>query len=135
MHSPISIVSLLSGIAIGIALTLSCGNDSPGHADAAACDCSGLEPSIPGRIITADDIEVIPAGGRGALNPECPQGGVRLSGSCTVDVAGSARNVTLEQSGFEKGFGAGRDWLCLFKNNEIDPVTVRGSVICLMPTS
>ena len=62
----------------------------------------------------------------------CPVGSQPISGSCTTDVAGTVRNLTLQQAGFFEI--APREWVCLFRNNEPVPVAIRASVTCLNPT-
>ena len=62
-----------------------------------------------------------------------PEGALRLGGSCTTNDSSTVPNITLEQSGFYRD--TVRGWDCRFKNNETTPVTVKASVICLLPGS
>jgi hypothetical protein len=80
-----------------------------------------------------DQTRTIPGDNRGGTGAECPQGGLFLSGSCTTPDINPLRDVTLEQSGFYSG--ETRGWNCLFKNNEATPVTIKASVVCLIPAS
>lgn len=127
-----SLVSLVAGMAAGAILMLSCGDDSPSKADAATCDCSAAEPSITGRIMVVDQTQIIAANSRGGQGAKCPQGALRLSGSCTTAQVNPGRDVTLEQSGFYQASDQ-VTWDCLFKNNEATPVTIKASVTCLLP--
>jgi hypothetical protein len=133
MHVTPSIGSLTMGMLIGICLVLSCGDDSPGNVDAAACDCPAAEPPLAGRIMVVDQTQIIPGNSRGGQGAGCPQGSLRLSGSCTTPDINPLRDITLEQSGFYSD--TPRSWTCLFKNNEATPVTIKASVVCLIPAS
>jgi hypothetical protein len=124
--------TLLAGFLSGIALIISCGDDSPTRADAAICDCPALEPKIAGRVTVVDATNVIGPNERGGQGTFCPDGGIRLSGSCTTETLNPLRNVTLEQSGFYSKTDL-EGWHCEFKNNESIEVTVKVSVVCLMP--
>lgn len=128
-----SVGSLAMGMLIGICLVLSCGDDSPGKADAAACDCPAAEPPLAGRISVVDQTQSIPGNSRGGQSAECPVEALRLTGSCTTRDINPLRDITLEQSGFYSGDQRG--WNCFFKNNEATPVTIKASVVCLIPAS
>ena len=130
MHIPLC-HSLRSVFLAGMALALSCSDTSPLGADAGTCDCPASEPPIAGRIMTVTGTQIIPAGDRGGQGVACPQGTQRLVGSCMTDDIATIRNVTLEQSGFRVGDRHG--WACYFKNNELNPVTIRVSIDCLVP--
>jgi hypothetical protein len=53
-----------------------------------------------------------------------------LSGSCQLaDLA--FKKVTLMEFGFDK---VTLNWFCAFQNNDLVPVTVAASVLCLKPT-
>ncbi len=132
MRVTYSITSLLAGVFAGVMLMLSCGDDSPGVADAAMCDCPAAEPPIAGRVTIASQTQVIAAGDNGGQGVGCPSGAQLLSGSCTTENVNPIRDVTLQQSGF---YGAEQGWHCEFRNNEATPVTIKVSVICLMPGS
>ncbi len=133
MRRSSSVISLLAGVLIGIASMLSCGDDSPGNADAASCECPAAEPPIAGRIIVVDQTQVIAANSDGVGGAGCPPGAHILTGSCTVDTF-TGRDVILRQSGFY-GLVPPTDWNCSFRNNEAVPVTIKASAVCLMPGS
>lgn len=142
MHLASSFVLLTSGMAAGMALVLSCGDDSPGRVDAAVdapvvdapvtCDCPAAEPPLAGRFVIVSNTTVIPSNDTGAQSALCPEGSQVISGSCTTATLNPVRDVTLQQSGFYEANPT--VWSCLFKNNEAAPVTVKASVICLKPT-
>lgn len=123
-----------SSLMILALLVLSCGDDSPGQVDAATCECSAAEPPIAGRMVVVDQTQIIAANGRGGQGAKCPQGGLRLSGSCTTADLNPLRDVTLEQSGFYDATDL-IGWNCKFRNNEATPVTIKVTVVCLMPPS
>jgi hypothetical protein len=125
-----SVVLLVAGMLAGIVLVLSCGDDSPGKADAAACDCPAAELPIAGRIMRFSNTQTIAAGSAGFRSAGCPQGGLLLSGSCTNN-ASSLPDLTLQQSGSYDDNQQG--WECSFKNNSAVPVTIKATAICLMP--
>ena len=131
MRSPTHLATLGAGLFAGIVLVLSCSDDSPGHADAASCDCPAAEPPLSGRITVVNQTQVIAANARGGQGASCPSGALLLSGSCTTETINPLRDVTLEQSGF---FMQENSWQCWFKNNEAAPVTIKASVRCLVPT-
>src|SRR5688500_2286149 len=109
MRIATSVGSLAMGMLIGISLVLSCGDGSPGKVDAAACDCPAAEPPLAGRILVVDQTQTIPGNSLGGQGAECPQGALRLSGSCTTPDINPLRDITLEQSGFYSG-EAQRGW-------------------------
>jgi hypothetical protein len=132
MRVSFSFVSPVAGILAGAVLVLSCGDDAPGNADAGACQCPASEAPLAGRILIMDQTQTLGAGMRGGQSTSCPEGGLRLSGSCTLAAANPVYNVTLEQSGFFRSDDL-TGWSCDFKNNEAIPVTIKASVVCLMP--
>jgi len=82
--------------------------------------------------MVVDQVQPIAANNRGGQSAKCPEGALRLSGSCTTATINPGRDVTLEQSGFyDASDQVARN--CLFKNNEAAPVTIKASVTCLMP--
>ena len=130
MRSVSPLVALSAGVLAGIALVLSCSDDSPGHADAASCECPAAEAPIAGRITIVQQTFVVSANARGGIEGGCAPGATMLTGSCTTDTVNPLRDVTLEQSGF---YAQENGWYCRFKNNEAAPVTVKVSIRCLNP--
>jgi hypothetical protein len=125
-----SVTLLLAGMLAGMVLVLSCGDDSPGKADAAACDCPAAESPIAGRIKRFSNTQTVAAGSASFQSAGCPQGGLVLSGSCTNN-APSGPDLTLQQAGSYDDTSQG--WNCFFKNNSAVPVTIKATAICLMP--
>lgn len=139
-----SIVTLVVGMLAGIVFVFACGDDGPTPADAqadapnvdapaATCDCPAAEPPLAGRITVVNVLQTIPGTDRGGQTAVCPEGAIRLSGSCTAGDLATIRNVTLQQSGY---YGIGdefRAWHCEFRNNEATPVVIKASVTCLIP--
>ncbi len=132
MRVAYSAVRFAAGVLAGVALVLSCSDDSPGNVDAGACDCPAAEPPIAGRIAIIDATVVAAANGLGIAEAVCPQGARLLSGSCTTADYNPIRDVTLQQSGF---YTTEQAWSCRIKNNEATPVTIKASAVCLMPGS
>lgn len=123
-----------AGTCFGLALLLSCDDDSPSAADAASCDCSLAEPSLEGRIQAFEESTTLPPAnmaptfGKRAGGSECPPGGILLSGGCAPAV-GTVPDILVEASYPEGSNG----WSCYWKNLSNDPVPVRGIARCLMP--
>lgn len=139
MRTTNSILLVLCGVAIGITSVMSCGDDASGNVDArppdgppdaAVCDCPPAEKPLTGRFTVVSNTQVIAANDRGGQGASCPAGAQLLSGSCTTELVNPVRNVTLEQSGF---YDDPSGWTCRFRNNEAAPVTVKASVVCLVP--
>jgi len=125
-----SVILLTMGAAFGVGMTLSCGNDSPHHADAATCDCSPSEAPIAGRTVVIEATpQTIQPGQTGGVGTGCMPGMQFLSGSC-LRTGQNTQNITLVEFGFDK---ATLGWGCIFKNNDAIPVTVNASVLCLKP--
>jgi hypothetical protein len=133
MKIQISFMSLAAGIAIGIVLVLSCGDESPPRvdaADASSCDCPASEPPIvAGRVQLVERTFTLAANsidGEGIVCPFIPSGiGIALSGGCQ---GGVNENVVLVES-----FGGNGTWSCTWRNLTNAPVEMRLSVQCLMP--
>ncbi len=130
MHFTRAASLVVSGAVVGIALVLSCGDDSPPKADAAdpVCDCPAAEPPITGsRIVQVEATTTVPANDRGGADAGCPQGAIALGGGCAAEV-GNAPQIVVEQSiPFDTGWGC--DW----RNPTNSPIAVRAIVRCLKP--
>jgi hypothetical protein len=125
-----SVILLLAGMLVGIVLVLSCSDNSPANADAAACDCPAAELPIAGRLVRFSNTRVVDPGTNTAEGAACPQGGLLISGMCTNDPVSSGSDLTLQQSGAGDNL---QSWTCWFKNNSLSPVTIKVTAICLMP--
>lgn len=119
-----------TGLAASAILILSCADDSPGHTDAAACQCPAAEPPLAGRIQRVTDTETMPANGNGGVTAACPDGALIIGGGCATTPETLVRNVVLQVS---HQSDSGRVWVCHFHNNEATPVDIRASVYCLIP--
>ena len=129
-----SIVPLIAGMIAGGILVLSCSDDSTNKADAGTCDCPAAEPPLAGRIMVVDQTQIIGPNSTGTQGTECLAGALRLTGSCTTATLNPVRDVTLEQAGFYNAADQ-RGWDCHFRNNEATAVTIKASVVCLIPGS
>lgn len=129
MITKLNVLTLFAGIVAGVALVLSCGDDSHAHADA-ACTCPAAEPPVAGRIMVASNTFTIAANAQSSNDVACPDGAELLSGSCTTATLNPAHDITVQQSGF---YGDEKGWSCAFKNNEAAPVMVKVSARCLVP--
>jgi hypothetical protein len=134
MRAATSLVAFVTGMISVAILSLSCSDNSVNNVDAATCDCPAAEPPLASRIMVVSQTADIPANDRGGTGAKCPQGALRLEGSCTTVDINPDRAITLEQAGFYQPNDLG-GWECKFKNNEAVPVTVKASVVCLMPPS
>jgi hypothetical protein len=124
-----SLISLVAGVALGIVLVLSCGDESPPRVDAAdapSCDCPLSEPPIVvDRIQRFERTFTLPANLTRGEGIGCPPLGIALSGGCQ---GGINENVVLVESS-----GGVRAWDCIWRNLTNAPVEMRVSVQCLMP--
>src|SRR5262245_833728 len=80
------------GLSFGIALLLSCGEDSPPRADAMTpCDCPEAEPPVPPRIVEVTNTTTVPPpnlpleDGRETVGVECPLGSILLQAGCSAN--------------------------------------------------
>jgi hypothetical protein len=128
-----SMVQLSLGAAFGVGMVLSCSDGSPDRVDAATCDCPASEAPLAGRLTTIDGtLATIPAGADDRVSVMCPPGTQFLSGSCTAEISTQVRNVTLQQTGFDMFDSTSPlTWYCDFRNNELAPVVVKASALCL----
>ncbi len=63
-----TLIIALVGAAVACALILSCGNDSPGDADAhTTCDCPAAEPPLSGRIVRVTETLALAAQDTGGV--------------------------------------------------------------------
>jgi hypothetical protein len=144
MHTARSFFLLMTGAASSVAFVFSCGDNLSlkASADAAVdaskipdaaptCDCPPAERPLAGRFLTISWTWNIAANSFGGNSAGCPEGSQLISGSCTQDLPGEYKHLTLEQSGFYEAYPF--VWSCWFRNNEPSDVKVRVSVICLTP--
>lgn len=124
-------LSALRGAVLATALIVSCNDDSPADADAAAaCECPAAEPPVPTRIMTIRGTDgTVNANANGSAFAMCPAGAKFLSGGCVVDDP-SVNDVQLwrfrkldGQEGFE----------CVWLSHHPASQTVHAEVTCLVP--
>jgi hypothetical protein len=141
-----TILSLICGVATGVTLVISCGDNyrldlavdaaidapNPDAAPAPVCDCPAAEPPLAGRFMLFTATAVAPAHWSSGQAHRCLWEGVVIGGSCVLAPGESNRNVTLMNSGF---YGASpANWWCTFFNHESTPVTIQVTTLCLMPS-
>jgi hypothetical protein len=125
-----SVALLVTGIAAGVVLIVSCSDDSPGHADAAACECPAAEPPLAGRIQRVTDTVTVAANGDAGVTAGCPDGASIIGGGCATSPEGSIYDVVLQYS---HQSDSGRVWECRFHNNMPMVINIRASAYCLVP--
>lgn len=122
-----------AGAVCATGLILACSDDSPGNADAAACECPAAEPPLAGRIVTTrgTNVTITQSGGAQAL-ATCPAGSTLLSGSChVVEDGGGMTTARLLDSG--PGDIDPTVWGCNWRNGPEFTATAHAEVRCLMP--
>lgn len=132
-----SFLLVFAGLTLGVAMTLSCDDDSPARVDAAppVCDCPAAEPPLTEqRILEVKNTGTLPpvtdTGGRGIAGAACPIGDyLALSGSCQIDDRAGQDIVLVEFISDNGGMN------CIWKNNTNAPVVVRATVRCLKLTN
>ncbi len=123
-----SIFSFGGGVALTLALLLACSDDSPGDADAAACNC---EPPLTGRIVQVESIRTDQSGSNVGTGAACGTNARLLGGGCELR-GQNVGTLVLNQSGYNDGnpllYG------CQWQNPaSITVETVRAWAICLNP--
>lgn len=126
-----TLLTLVAGGICGIALVISCSDDSPGKADAAeqVCDCPAAEPPLAGRFYTRENTATLAPNARGGQSGACRPGDQLTGGSCT-SVASGAPDIYLVESG-AKELPANPAWGCEFKNNTVSSVDIKVIAFCL----
>jgi hypothetical protein len=121
---------VVAGCAIGIVLVIACGNDSPGAADAAVCDCAESEAPVPERLMIVEEVVQLEAMGLGGGGVGCPNDAPVITGSCDVDIPNSG--TVLLASGFAKS-STQWSWSCTWSNTTANTFTGTIRAVCLMP--
>jgi hypothetical protein len=140
-----SVLLVSAGMAAGVGLVLSCGDnlsakatadaaiDAPKVPDAAPiCDCPAAEPPLAGRFVLVTKTRDMAANDFTVDTAVCPAGAYLITGSCTTDNPTTILDVTLRESGFHES--PPTSWHCSFRNNESFMVTIRVTALCLKPT-
>jgi hypothetical protein len=127
-------VLLLAGAALGIAIVVACGDDSPTDADAAMCDCPAAEPPLAGRITIAPNATVaLSAQSNVTWGRGCDEGEILLGGSCLLETQDP--EITLSESGVQTLPGLPPAWRCVWNNPTARDNVGEVRVICLAPAN
>jgi hypothetical protein len=130
-----TLASTLFGLALGIALLLACGDDSPHGADAGDCSCP--EPLLTDRIVLAEpdeatigpnSVEIIASG--------CDEPGqIVISGGCSLGDTSTGGDLLLMEAGIavDTEHGTPGAWFCRWRNTGGQTTTVVASATCLNP--
>jgi len=124
-----TLIIALTGAALACALILSCGNDSPGDADAATCDCPAAEPPLAGRIVRVTETVALAAQDTGGISADCAAGATLVGGGCALQTIDDKIMVTYASPALD---GAER-WTCSWNNPSTTANTGVATAICLMP--
>lgn len=124
------ILPSLASFLAGIAFVLSCSDDAPGAADAAACDCPAAEPPLPARVTVVENTTTIPAGGRSSQGAQCPAGSIILTGGCAGVDQGMPPDVVLQ---FSLPGAPQAGWQCGWRNDSAASVQLKVVAHCLNP--
>lgn len=131
------LVSIIGAALAGALIVIGCSDDSPGDADAAACDCPAAEPPITAsRVRRVDSMVTLGTNTIAAPAAACPAGELLLGGSCYIDLDNTAREVTLMQFGASPtgATDEARSWRCYFLNTSMVAIAeVRAQAMCLRP--
>ena len=124
-----SLALILAGAATATTLVVSCSDDSPGDADAAACDCPAAEPPLTGRIVRIEDrrtsMGVVPSS-----FAACPANSTLLGGGCFTE-GGERLTPRLIMSG--EPSGGTNNFVCEWANPTMVEVTTVAWATCLNP--
>ena len=125
-----TLIIALTGAALACALILSCGNDSPGDADAqTACDCPAAEPPLTGRIVRVTATVALAAQDTNHANADCAAGGTLVGGGCALETGDDRIFVSYTSP----DQGGAESWACRWNNPTTDANTGIATAICLMP--
>ena len=113
MRTSTWIATTAGAFVAGVLLVVACGDDSPGDADAATCDCPAAEPPLAGRITVVHGTRLIPANGADLAEAVCPMGATLLGGGCRLAVPDS---VFLEEAGPNRDAPAQPAYWCQWKS-------------------
>ena len=121
----------------GALAVVACSDDSPGHADAATCDCPAAEaPITASRIHRVEEAGTAASNGYTTPTATCPSGELFLSGSCYIDQDNTAREVSVVTAGATPTGATteARSWQCVFLNTSPTATAeVRAQAMCLRP--
>jgi hypothetical protein len=125
------------GVASAVGVLLSCSDDSPTDADAAACDCPASEKPITQSRIVRSNGNVATVGTSGGISAaQCPDGGIVLTGGCYEINDPFGSSLMLGASGPAPGgvSEVATGWRCVYERNASGmDATAQAQVVCLMP--
>jgi hypothetical protein len=126
-----TLVASLGSFVLGLALVLSCSDDSPPDADAAVCDCPvGEAPITSSRIVRETSAPAaLAVNGSSIASTACTRG-IAISGSCDLD-ANTAMYLDVQL--VEAGMYENNAWVCRWSNKSVQATSGTASVMCLMP--
>ncbi len=131
-----SFLLLFCGSILGIGVVVACSDDTPGNADAAACDCPASEAPLAGRLVRVSSapVTVTPNSDNGA-SVTCPTNATLISGGCYIDDDQTGRQLYLKISGpGTPGEQTLVAWACFYNNNSsAGTAVVHAEAVCLNP--
>jgi hypothetical protein len=131
MHLSRSLLLVAAGVALGALLVLSCGDDAPTDADAAApvCDCPAAEaPLSADRFEEKEQTVTIPAGETVTSGLVCDAPAIFWSGGCDV------QGTTPVDSFLTRSLpSTTTGWQCTWKNPGGNEDTGIVRIVCLNP--
>lgn len=117
--------SACGGVAVTLALVLSCSDDSPGNADAA----ENCEPPLAGRILRVENVANSVSGPNINTQASCATGAMLLGGGCEVE--GQNASTLVFNTNYNSQNGTyGCNWT---NPMAITVETVRAWAVCLTP--
>jgi hypothetical protein len=127
-----TIIVSLASLTLGMAITLSCSDDSPGDADAAVCDCPAAEPPITAQRMVRETSNPlsITAGTSSGPAIACSRG-IAVSGSCDLEMNAMRSQFRLVEAGLHDSNG----WSCRWYNGGATDATATATVVCLVPAT
>lgn len=123
------VATVVSSALCGALLVLACSDDSPGDADAAACDCPAAEPPVPARIRwVTQDANVAPMS-TGVAAASCPAGAKLLGGGCSGSASDGFQILRTEprEAGNIQGMS------CTWRSTQAVAEMATATAICLVP--
>ncbi len=124
-----TVCASLFAFVLGLALVLSCSDDSPGDADAAVCDCPAAEPPITAQRLVRETTMLAIAAGQGAAPTTTCTRGIAISGLCELEFGALDNQIPLIEVGLRDSNG----WRCQWFNGSIQATTGSATVVCLVP--
>ncbi len=122
----------ITGALFATTLILACGgDDSPGDADAAVCDCDPAEPPIAGRVMSVTATTSIAPGSDSGQVAQCPAGAILLGGGCRLGLGVWDSQVHISIAA--PSTASPNSFHCVWRNNSAQNHTGTAEAICLVP--